>query len=318
MKIRPYQINDYPAVVAIRNRVEPEYPMSVEAFQRRYEERDLKCLFQMLIAENDDHPMIGYALYTQHADMYKPHVFWLKMGVLPEHQQRGVGTVLFSALMDDLVQHQPIELNTEVREDNLPTLKFAHQHGFSENARRWESRLDLPSADVSLWEGYDEKMAVQGIVLKSLADLADDPERDTKFYELHWQVDSDVPLEYGEILKLSMEEFRKEVLDNPNFVAEGTFVALDGDDYVGLSTFFKDEANNLYIYLTGTAREYRRRGIATAVKVFGIQYAKAHGYKTILTFNDAPNIGMIAINESLGFVRQPAWLIMKKTFKVEL
>lgn len=314
MKIRPYRLEDYAAVVAIRNAVEPDYPTGVEAFQRRYEERDPKCKFQMVVAEDDVANVIGYALYTQHADMYKPFIFWLKMGVATEHQRRGIGTALLTTLLDDLHPHNPEELHTEVREDNLPALNFAHKHGFAESVRRWESRLDLPSADVSLWRGFDENMAAQGIVIKSLTDLADDPERDTKFYELHWRVDGDVPIEDGEIIQLSMNEFRKEVLDNPNFVKDGTFVALDGDKYVGLTTFFKDEGNNLYIYLTGTARAYRRRGIATAVKVYGIQYAKAHGYKTILTFNDAPNVGMIAINESLGFVRQPAWLMMKRMF----
>ena len=57
---------------------------------------------------------------------------------------------------------------------------------------------------------------------------------------------------------------------------------------------------------TGVRREHRRQGIALALKLKTIAWAKRIGYSQIQTWNEANNQGMLGINERLGFVRQPA------------
>ena len=69
--------------------------------------------------------------------------------------------------------------------------------------------------------------------------------------------------------------------------------------------------------LTGTRREYRRRGIAVAMKVHALGWAKANGYELTKTWNATTNTGMLAINERLGFVKQPAWIEFTKRFREE-
>lgn len=56
----------------------------------------------------------------------------------------------------------------------------------------------------------------------------------------------------------------------------------------------------------GSRRSYRRRGIA---------YARAQGCPTIKTWNESNNHAMLAINEALGFVKQPAWIEFGKTLR---
>ncbi len=54
-------------------------------------------------------------------------------------------------------------------------------------------------------------------------------------------------------------------------------MAVDGDEYVGMSNLWDDRASDaLYTGLTGVKRSHRRRGIATALKVRAIAYARAH------------------------------------------
>ncbi len=53
---------------------------------------------------------------------------------------------------------------------------------------------------------------------------------------------------------------------------------------------------------------YRGLGIATALKLRTIEYAQRDGYRVIRTFNSSRNDAMLAINQNLGFVRQPAWI----------
>ena len=66
--------------------------------------------------------------------------------------------------------------------------------------------------------------------------------------------------------------------------------------------------------LTGVRRRYRRRGVALALKLRGIHYARARGYSFVRVDNDSANVPMLALNERLGFVREPAWVLLAKTF----
>jgi GNAT superfamily N-acetyltransferase len=51
--------------------------------------------------------------------------------------------------------------------------------------------------------------------------------------------------------------------------------------------------------LTGVRREYRRQGVATALKVQTIAYAKQHGFREIVT--KTANPAMLSLMEKLGF-----------------
>lgn len=55
------------------------------------------------------------------------------------------------------------------------------------------------------------------------------------------------------------------------------------------------------IHLTGTLREFRRRGLARLVKLATIRWAAEHGITAIYTGNDTENAPMLALNDSLGF-----------------
>ncbi len=64
---------------------------------------------------------------------------------------------------------------------------------------------------------------------------------------------------------------------------------------------------------TGVIREYRGRGIATALKLKISEYALKNGYSTIKTRNDSTNAPMLAVNTKLGFQRKVGWIMMEKT-----
>jgi len=66
------------------------------------------------------------------------------------------------------------------------------------------------------------------------------------------------------------------------------------------------EPGIIYQGLTGVLREYRGRGIAMALKLQTVRYARDHGYREIRTWSDARNRPMLRIKEAMGFVKQPA------------
>ena len=66
---------------------------------------------------------------------------------------------------------------------------------------------------------------------------------------------------------------------------------------------------------TGVIREYRGRGIATALKLKIIDFGKKNGYRMIKTWNDSVNAAMLAVNTNLGCKRQVGWIMMEKILR---
>jgi GNAT superfamily N-acetyltransferase len=53
--------------------------------------------------------------------------------------------------------------------------------------------------------------------------------------------------------------------------------------------------------LTATLPAYRRRGLALLVKLATTRWAAENGIERLLTENDRENLGMLALNDSLGY-----------------
>jgi GNAT superfamily N-acetyltransferase len=57
---------------------------------------------------------------------------------------------------------------------------------------------------------------------------------------------------------------------------------------------------------------YRGRGIARALKLKTVEWAREHGVEFIFTANDAQNQRMLSINSSLGYRPLPASIDLVK------
>ena len=53
--------------------------------------------------------------------------------------------------------------------------------------------------------------------------------------------------------------------------------------------------------MTATVPEFRRQGLALAVKLAAARWAAANGYARIVTENNADNAGMLAVNGRVGY-----------------
>jgi len=90
-------------------------------------------------------------------------------------------------------------------------------------------------------------------------------------------------------------------------------VAVDGEHYVGLSSLWPNLVLKevIPVGITGVLPSHRRLGIATALKLKTVEFAKAYGAKTIETGNEENN-PMYDLNMKLGFKPTPAWLTFEK------
>lgn len=311
-EVRPFTQEDYPQLASVLAEAKPSAATSAEMLQYRDQTRPSFCRFERFVAVENSN-ILGFSFYTQYADMFEPDAYWIDVCVSPAYQRQGIGSRLYNQLGQSFQSRQLFTFRTQIQEENLAGIRFAEARGFQEFGRRWESSLDVTTFDKSR-NSLIANLEAQNIQIKSFTELSADPQCDQKLYELQTELDQDVPM-LVPATPMTFEQFSDQILDNPSLVAEGLFVALDGDEYVGMSSLFESDDKTLVIDLTGTKNSHRRRGIALALKIQGILFAQQQGYQTITVQNDMTNRGMIAINEKLGFVRSPVLIQYAREFK---
>lgn len=321
--IRPFSAADYDAVVAAANSAyadatgQPLLPISIADTREADAERPDHIKFGRWVAEVNGR-VVGAAEYDQDAVRYHPHKYWVDVYVAREFQRQGIGTALYTQMLASLKQHDPLVARCAIRDDQIHSLAFLQQHGWHEAARMWESYLDLTTFDPTLFAGVEQRMRALGIEIKTLPELADDPNRDRKLYDLVWEIRQDMP-SLDPATRPSFEQFVAERLGDKRLIPEAYFVAVHQDVYVGLNNGYHDDSDDRLIHIgqTGVARSWRGRGVAWALKLHGLSYAKAQGYTTVRTTNESTNGSVLAINERLGFTKQPAWIDLIKPFREE-
>ena len=321
--IRPCTPEDYPAIIAVQARAlcdgagRPIAPFSVAELLEQDREREASVHFGRWVVERDGQ-IVGWCEHDQTAYRFHPRKFWLDGYVDPNHQGQGIGSALYDHLMDALRPFAPIAVRNAVREDLTHTVAFLTHRGWEVARKTWVSELDVAAFDPTPYADSAAQVEAVGIAIRTLPELEGDPDRDSKLYELVWEIRQDLP-DLDAATKEPFEEWLEQRLHHPDHPPDGHFVAVHEGQYVGYLYHRVDrvEPGVLHIAQLGVARAYRGRHIAVALKLRGNAYARAHGFRVLRTGNDANNQPILRINRRMGFVRQPAYLQLLKTFPSE-
>jgi GNAT superfamily N-acetyltransferase len=310
INIRAFVADDYPAIVGIHNSLNivwPERPRTPEGWAEADRSRHPKCKYRRWMAETDG-DVVGFGSYGQSIWDYHPQRFYVNVEVSPHHQRQGVGAALHDQIMAGLQPFEPRVLRADAF-TNLPQgFRFLQERGFYEAFRETPVHLVIASFEPSPYAAVESGLLGKGISIKTVRELEPDPGRDHKIYDLYWEVTEDVPQEDTRIERQGFEEWAKWALHDPTLLHDAYFIAVRGDEYVGLSEWGQDSDNHvLQGGLLGVRRRYRKQGIAQALQLRAIAYAGEHGYPVLKTCTAVHNWPMQALFNRLGFARDPEW-----------
>lgn len=314
--IRPFQptAQEYAALVAIHNASWPEEITTVEMMRYRDAIWPAAHFFQRLIAESDGRVVGVVRACTPHWS-YRPGKYDLNVMVHPTYRRKGIGIALYSALLALLPQqpHPPALLTGTTSEAQHGAVRFLLARGFTQQMRFPTSVLQVADFDPQPFAAHVAHLAAAGVEISTLADLQQrDPAWQAKVWELDCTCTLDEPLP-DTFTPPTLEHYVASEFGRPDFLPAAWWIAHTGDAYVGMSTLSKDLANpqQLQVGFTAVRREYRRQGIATALKVQAITFAQAYGVERLVTDNEEHN-PMYQINLQLGFQPRPAKLAFQK------
>jgi mycothiol synthase len=220
--------------------------------------------------------------------------------VLPDWRGRGVGSALYEALSQQAQTAGREWLLTRIREDDEGSVQFARKRGFEEISRELPVVLRLANVEDAAVE------APEGVEIVSLAER---PDLAVGAWRVDGEASRDIPVE-GMTIR-PFEEWRALYLEGPSAVREATLAALADGEVVGYASLFGYPGGFAEHGLTAVLRPWRGRGIATALKRSQIAWAKRAGYTEIRTANDEANVAMRGINARLGYVAEPASLLLR-------
>ena len=214
--------------------------------------------------------------------------------VHPEARRRGVGTAMLQRLTDHVAGLGYDKAWGSV--DDEGSQAFAERFGFEEVDREVEQVIALPAElpEAPLPDGLDVvSIAYRPELLREAYSLA----RAEGFADLAIDGDVVVPLE--------------DWLRDEATLPAGSFVALDRGRIVGFSGLMRHDNPGLAEDgLTVVARDWRRRGLAMALKRLELVWAAENGFSEVLTWTQRRNEGMRKVNERLGYAYRTVGLKM--------
>jgi mycothiol synthase len=122
--------------------------------------------------------------------------------------------------------------------------------------------------------------------------------------KLYWagkEMMEDIPSKH-QLQASPWEEWIKEIEDEHFFNRSLMFAVMDGENIAAMTRLVRNQTHPTFATtgFTGTARAYRRQGLARTVKLFSFREAYRQGIRTVTTDN-LENNPMYGINLALGF-----------------
>lgn len=240
--------------------------------------------------------------------------FFLSVHVDQAHIGKGIGSRLASEGERFAKANGCERLTAFVTEADAHGRAFAEKRGYALGRHLFESVMSTDRWTEDEIDRHVRAAQTSGVRFTTLADVGYTEESKRLFFELSDECDLDEPgtVEFG---AQTFEDYERNVFGAPWFQPDGVFLAIADGRWAGIHTIgeLKDsDIADFTVDFTGVRRPFRGRGVATALKMLGVRYAKSKGGTKIMTHNDSRNGPMLAVNTRLGYEPRPGLLLMNK------
>ncbi len=292
---------DLPDIVRITNPYE-DAPVTVDQRRKGYQYSPPGRIQRRLVSVDEKDTVTGNAGYVHEAHSPEGH-FTTWVIVDPDYRRQGIGAALWDYLWKDLQEKGATRLDSDVHDTDAQSLVFAQKRGFTIDQHISSYELDLTTFNEAQYLPDIAALEKTGIRFCSLADFPDTSETRHKLYDLN---SSDMLENANTRNPWTYSIFEEFVLQAPWFRREGQRLAVDGDQWIGMAAVgLYPETHSAYNEYTGVLRPYRRRKIATSLKVLAALYARKEGAQKLVTDSNLRNAPILAINRKMGYKVQP-------------
>ena len=300
---------EFQEVTRLYNLVSHDDQEHVDDMKEGWEVRD-KSVKRDRFLLYDDNAVIGFLGYAQGRDENHRNCYF-NIYLDPQYNGHGYRKLLYDRMLEDIQVFDCNRLYADIYEhSNYDQFKkILLENKFYIGLKIRESSLDLESVNLTEYSSLLKKLDSKGIKFYDAKnEMKDFPNHYEKLEELGWIFGKDFPMPEGIVhTRQPFDQFMKfhELFEEKRYGIE--IVAVDGDKYVGSTDIHvlpKSDPHKAWTGSLGVLREYRRQGIATALKVKAFEKLKEKGVKQVRTDNEENN-PMYKINVALGFTPEP-------------
>ena len=274
-----------------------------------WEIRDKSLIRDRLLLYKDK-TLIGVMYYSQGRAQNQRTTFFT-LNIDPDYNIKEYRELLYNQMLKEIKIFDSNKILTSIYDHpNYDLVKeFLIDEKFKLVQTNREYSCDIRKVNIEKYQPLIKKLELDGIrFYDSKQEMKAFPNHYQKLEELEWIYGQDFPIPDGiEHTRESFEQYMKYKMDYEKNSYGTEIVAVKDGIYIGstdLSVFPKTEPHKAWTEGLGVLKQFRRKGIATALKIKAIEKLIDKGVREIRTDNEENN-PMYKINVSLGFKPVP-------------
>lgn len=297
LKLIPADEERFSLLITFYNELFPHETRPPDYYELREAQRPPGAYFQSYFIQVDDEDAGFYELGTAPLSD-DPARFVCGIYLLPGFQRKGYGRKCLEKIESEARRRKANALT--VIDATAKTVGFFQRRGYNVTLEVVDSSLELKQTNLS---ALPDPSLPRGFRIVSFAELKSS--HGEKVYALLAplvrQVMHDIPGSREAAQTVDAAMLERTWSDGRNrFWAEGCLFVFEGETPVAVHNLWRLDEAALTAGVTGVLPGYRRRGIAIALKVRGLQLAASHGFRKFISNNQKDN-PMLQLNQKLGF-----------------
>ena len=293
----------------IENLINHDFIVHPDDTKNDWKNRNKSLANDKLLLYNND-TLIGNLNYSQGRDgnsMTAEYSLYLD----PIYNNKGYRSLLYKKMLEEVRRFRCNKIITTIYEhvNYKEHKKILVKNGFKLAQTNREYSCDIRKINFKKYYPLIQRLESKGIKLyDSKKEMKDWENHYIKLEELSWIYGKDVPMPKGiEREREPFKEFMKDQIDYEKNYYGVEIIAVKDNKYIGstdLDVFYKSEPHKAWTGSLGVLKEFRRIGVATAIKIKALEILFKNGITKVMTDNEINN-PMYKINEKLGFRTEP-------------